>query len=222
MKINTTITILGVALAIVAGMFTANVSGLLGAKSTESGAQAAAMFTGHVETVVRDADGNIKEYRQSDNVITNTGENCALRLLFQLNPTGSGTGVCTGALSTPWHVIAIGSGTTAANNTQVALVAEHTGDLARGVATTKTWFNSTSPSGTNAARIQMERTFTLSSGGPQTVAESGLFNSTTNDSTDSMFARQAFGAITLNNGDSLTVRWTVNVGGTGTISAQTG
>jgi hypothetical protein len=222
MKINTTITILGVALVIVAGTFTANISGLLGAKSTENGAQAAAMFTGHVETVVRDADGNIKEYRQSDNIITNTGENCALRLLFQLNPTGAGTGVCTGALSVPWHVIAIGSSTTAANNTQVALVAEHTGSLARGVATTKTWTNNTSPSAVSAASIQMERTFTLASGGPLTVAESGLFNSTVNDATDSMFARQAFGAITLNNGDSLTVRWTVNVGGTATITGQTG
>lgn len=66
MKNNTSIAILGLALAIVGGMFAANASGLIGFESTGSKAQAGAYMTGHVETILRDADGNIKEYRQSE------------------------------------------------------------------------------------------------------------------------------------------------------------
>jgi hypothetical protein len=111
MKNNTSIAILGIALAIVGGMFAANASGLIGFKSTDNKAQAGAYMTGHVETILRDADGNIKEYRQSDNLISNTGENCTLRLLFGTTQgSGTGTNVCTGALTSPWHVIALGTG----------------------------------------------------------------------------------------------------------------
>ena len=37
---------------------------------------------GHVELILRDADGAIKEYRQFDNVVTNVGDSCASELLF--------------------------------------------------------------------------------------------------------------------------------------------
>lgn len=222
MKINSTTAILGVALAVVAGLFSASVSGILGTNSSDNTSTAGMPFTGHVETIVRDVDGNIKEYRQSDNVITNKGENCALRLLFQLNPTALGTGVCVGALSRPWDVIAVGSGgATAANNTQGALSTELAASgFTRAEATTKTWSNNTGVSGTAAASITMEKTFT-NTGGSQAVSESGLFNSTTDDANDAMFARQTFTAITVNTNDSLTVRWTINVGGTGTFNPQT-
>jgi len=173
-------------------------------------------MTGHVETILRDADGNIKEYRQSDNLISNTGENCTLRLLFGTTQgSGLGTTVCTGALTSPWHVIALGTGgATAVNGTQVGLVTE-TGasGLGRATATTKTWTNSTASASTGYAQIVMAKTFTNNSGGTVTVSESGLFNSTT-ISGSGMFARQTFSGIAVNNNDSLTVQWTVNVGGT--------
>src|SRR5574338_629813 len=218
MKNNTSIAILGIALAIVGGMFAANASGLIGFKSTDSKAQAGAYMTGHVETILRDADGNIKEYRQSDNLITNTGENCVLRLLFQQGGAslgaGSGTTVCTGALTSPWHVIALGTGSTAVNGTQVGLATETSATgLGRAIATTKTWSNSTASTSTGSAAITMSKTFTNTSGGTVTVSESGLFNSTS-ISGSGMFARQTFSGIAVNNNDSLTVQWTVNVGGT--------
>lgn len=216
MKSNTSIAILGLALAIVGGMFAANASGLIGFKSADSNAQAGAYMTGHVETILRNADGSIKEYRQSDNLISNTGENCTLRLLFGgTQGSGTGTTVCTGALTSPWHFIALGTGgATAVNGTQVALTTETSATgLARSVATTKTFTNSTASTSTGSAQIVMERTFTNTSGGTVTVSESGLFNSTTSGATG-MFARQTFSGIAVNNNDSLTVRWTVNVGGT--------
>jgi hypothetical protein len=222
MRLNSTVTVLGIALAITAGLLTANISGLMDSAST-SKAEKSVLFSGHVETILRDADGNVKAYRQSDNAITNTGENCALRLLFQLNTGAAGTTVCTGALSSPWHVIGIGTGTIAGNNTQVALVSETAATgMGRGVATTKTWTNSTTTEGSPAARILMSKQFTNNSGGSIVIAESGLFNSTTDNSADSMFARQSFTGITVNVGDSLTVQWTINVGGTGYFVGQSG
>lgn len=220
MKSNTSIAILGLALAIVGGMFAANASGLIGFKSADNKMQTGAYMTGHVETILRDVDGNIKEYRQSDNLITNNGENCVLKLLFQDDGSGAGlgsgtgTGRCTGSLNSPWHVIALGTSSTAVNGTDYVLGAETSASgLGRAVATTKTYTNSTAQSSTGSAQIVMARTFTNTSGGTVSIAESGLFNSTT-IAGSGMFARQTFSSIAVNNNDSLTVQWTVNVGGT--------
>jgi len=220
MKNNTSIAILGIALAIVGGMFAANVSGLIGFQSTDSKMQTGAYMTGHVETILRDVDGNIKEYRQSDNLITNNGENCVLKLLFQDDGSGAGlgsgtgTGRCTGQLNSPWHVIALGTSSTAVNGTDYVLGSETSASgLGRAVATTKTWTNSTAQSSTGSSQIVMARTFTNTSGGTVSIAESGLFNSTT-IAGSGMFARQTFSSIAVNNNDSLTVQWTINVGGT--------
>ncbi|HXG74546.1 MAG TPA: hypothetical protein VNK44_06995 [Candidatus Nitrosotenuis sp.] len=184
-------------------------------------------MTGHVETILKDSNGDIIGYRQSDNVITNGGENCVVKLLFQDDGAGAGLGsatgtnVCTGSLNQPWHYIAIGTGSTAANGTDARLAAE-TGaaGLGRGIATTKTYSNSTGTSATTSASITLEKTFTNNSGGTITITESGLFNETSDSNTDSMFARQTFSGIAVNNGDSLTVRWTINIGGTQFALAQ--
>ncbi|MEO9309575.1 MAG: hypothetical protein ABI337_04705 [Nitrososphaera sp.] len=225
MKVNNPALVLGVALAIVAGLLTANVSGLIGQKAVYS-IKTGAYMTGHVETILRDPNGNIIGYRQSDNVITNGGENCVVKLLFQDDGSGAGLGsgtgtnVCTGSLNQPWHYIAIGTGTTQANGTNTRLVAETAAaGLGRGVATTKTYNNSTGTSATSSASITLEKTFTNNSGGSITITESGLFNGTSIN-TDSMFARQTFSGIAINNGDSLTVRWTINIGGTQFALAQ--
>lgn len=212
---------LGVALVVVAGLFTANVSGLMSVKATPvaNTLGTGAYMTGHVTTILTDADGNVKQYRQSDNVITNNGENCVAKLLFQDNGatnglgTGTGTNVCIGSLDDPWDIIAVGTGTGKANGTDIALGNELTGSgFAAGKATTKTWSNSTGFAGNSQVSVVLARTFT-NSGSSTQIAESGLLNSTTSN-TNSLFARQNFTAITVGNGDSLTVQWTVNIGGT--------
>jgi hypothetical protein len=84
------------------------------------------------------------------------------------------------------------------------------------------WDNSTTATSSEAASVVMSSTFTNNNGVGNTainVNESGLFNMTDGDiNNDAMFARQVFSTITLNPGDSLTVQWTINVGGTGTIT----
>ena len=51
------------------------------------------MFMGHVELILRDSDGMIKEYKQFDNVVTNVGDSCASELLFG----DTGVTTCAGA-----------------------------------------------------------------------------------------------------------------------------
>lgn len=208
---------LGVALVIVAGMFTANVSGLMSinaAPIAKTMGATGAYMSGHVTTVLTDSEGNVKEYRQTDNIIVNNGENCVSKSLFQAGAgSGTGTTVCTGALTNPFDVIAVGTGTTKANGTDTTLVTELTGSgFASGVATTKTWTNSSGTAGNTAASIILAKTFT-NTGSSVQVAESGLFNDTA-AATNGLFARQNFTAITVGNGDSLTVQWTINIGGT--------
>lgn len=223
MKMNTTTLVLGVALAVVAGLFSSTIFGFVGTKTdAQTNPVTAALMTGHVETIVTDAMGNVKEYRQSDNLIVNNGENCVSKLLFTADAGGSTTtGVCTGALTQGFTVIAIGNNTSPAGNTNSTLGAEHTtaagapSGLLRKTATTITLTNSTAATGISQATALLEATFT-NNGGSNVVSESGLFNST-DLNTDGMFARQSFTGVSLNSGDSLTVRWTVNIGGTSTI-----
>lgn len=225
MKTSKTTIILGVALMVVAGFFTATVTGLFNVQATQiakSGTTAGAYMSGHVTTILTDSEGNVKQYRQSDNVITNNGENCVSKLLFQDDGTAAGlgsatgTGVCVGSLNSPWTVIAIGTGTGKANGTDTSLGNELSGSgLSSGRATmlwTSPGQNSTGSAGDSQAKVQLSKTFT-NTGTSVQVSESGLFNDTTT-STNSLFARQNFTAIGLGNGDSLTVQWTISIGGT--------
>ncbi len=224
MKLGTTTLVLGVALAVVAGLFSSTIFGLVGTKTdAQTSASTSAMINGHVTTIVSDAAGNIKEYRQSDNLIVNQGENCVLNMLFGPlggDSVGAGTNTCAGEINEGFRFIAIGNGTSAAGNLNATLGTEYTtansaSGMARKEGTTITFTNSTAATGISQATALIEATFT-NAGSTNTVEESGLFNGTLS-STDGLFARQQFDTISLNNGDSLTVRWTVNIGGTGTI-----
>lgn len=224
MRPNTTTLILSASLIVVAGMFVASLTGLISHETKVNTLGGNALFTGHVETIVRDADGNIKEYRQSDNVVTNTGETCAARYLFNRENIGgtvsNATAICRGALTGSFTVIGLGSGgATAANGTQRSLTSEFVGisGLTRSDITSKTvtFTNATNPGQAEdtGAKVEIQGTFTNNSGSSQSVSESGLFNSTSG-ATSGMFARQTFSTINVGNGDSLTVKWTINIGAT--------
>jgi hypothetical protein len=216
--------VLGVSLAVVAGLFSATIFGVGPIKNTiQTAPDASALFTGHVTLTATDPSGNIKAYRQTDNLVVNQGENCALKLLFQESPGAAGNTVCTGINSKGYKIIAIGNSTNAVASDHYILPGRHlaadnsthkaiTG-LAAKQATTTTWTNSTtSGTGTTASVVQ-SATFTNTAATAQTVSESGLFNST-NDDSNTMFARQTFTTISLNPNDALTVQWTVTLGGT--------
>ena len=192
------------------------------------------MMTGHLEIEARNADGELFAYRQTDNEVVDDGEQCILKMLFASTGgittndagtnfgrggyTSSGTGACTGILTGTWHVIGIGTTATAANDVNVKLGNETSGILAnytdgvegleRGVATSKVWTNGT---GSTETKIVMSKTFTNLSGVTHTIAESGLFNSTT-VAGSGMLAHKAFTGVALATSDSITITWTFIVG----------
>lgn len=224
MNRHTTYALFGVTFALVAGMMIggntlfAQPSGLVAQDTTPT--RDGMNISGHVTTIAADANGNIKAYRQTDNVVVNTGKDCVTKLLF--GGSGSrgsltGTNTCKGTNSAPWTAIAVGnrSGTITvgtANYTLTSEPASNSNGLNRQLGTT----SFTNATGTASSITTIQTTFGpltgLSSGGTQ-ITESGLFNSTTvKDTAATMFAHQAISSIALNNGDSLTIKWTINVG----------
>ena len=136
---------------------------------------------------------------------------------------------CSGVLTGAWDVIAIGTSGVSTSficdvtgdnvfDETCADAAHHdvlttmgteltSADLARDVATTKTWTNGT---GTTDTTIVLKKTFTAT-GVTAAVKESGLFNSTT-VAGSGMLAHKTFANVALAAGDSITVQWTFTVG----------
>ena len=216
MKSQTTFIALVAALAVTSGGLGLSLTGVFEQNDiTVSSNTANGLMMGHLTIEAHDESGELIAYRQSDNEVVDDGEQCILRLLFQDNGAagqglGTGTSSCAGQLNGAWDTIAIGTGTTSAADTQVLLVNETStsNELQRADATTKTWTNGT---GATTTKIVMSKTFTNDSPRAHTIAESGLFNSTTNDA-NGMLARQTFTGVALSNGDSITITWTFTVG----------
>ncbi len=227
MNRNTTYALFGVTFALVASsmvgsnLLSTQSYGLVAQDTTPS--SDGMKITGHVTTIATDADGHIKAYRQSDNLVVDVGKNCVTRLLFG-GGIGTGRGLsvgtndCVGGLNAPWTVIAVGNRTAAPTiaGTDHLLASEPNGTnngLNRQLSTSLSWTNSTGAGGTSSSTV-IQTTFGPISGlraaGTQ-VTESGLFNSTT-IAASGMFAHQAITSLALNNGDSITIKWTINVG----------
>lgn len=219
MKANTTTLILGVSLAVVAGLFGTTIFGVGLQNTALTSTSATGVITGHVTTTLTDSAGNIKEYRQSDNLIVNQGENCVTKMLFGASGgSTTGTGVCTGQNTDGFRYIQIGNSSQTVQSSDYKLGGPYNAtsgvpSLVPKVATVTLTNSTGSGAGTTAIAV-LATTFTSTQSAAQTVSESALFNSTT-DTSNAMFARQTFTGITMNNGDSLTVQWTINVGGTG-------
>lgn len=160
---------------------------------------------GHIIITVTDDEGNIKNYMQTDNIITHDGKECVGELLF--NPATNG---CPDS-ATVFDDIVLSSGSFANDATTAALTdAGFTGQLAGTLAP----FSSTSvienngASGTNVgARIDIAHTFSYT-GSAQTVVSAALMNDA-----NAIFAIKNFpSSVDLNNGDDLTVTWQITLG----------
>ena len=164
--------------------------------------QAGAPIMGHITLTATDSSGHIKQYVQTDNIVTSQGQDCANKSLF-----GTTLTACPASPGT-YTVIAIGTGSTAAAKTDTKLVTELSGSgLTRAAGTA----NVTAATGGAGSQVSVIKTFT-NTGSSQTVQEAGLFNDTTT-TTDSLFARQVISpSITLNTNDALTVKWTITLG----------
>ena len=224
MNPKSTIIVLVAALAVLSGAMGMSMTGVFsdqGIMTASTGNVATGMLIGHVAIEGRHADGELFAYRQLDNAVVDDGEQCILKMLFSNATSGAGRGAtataglgaCTGALTSAWDVIAIGTctdcqggGADAPVDTDVVLKTESTANGGqRGFMESKIWTNGTFP------QVVMSKTFTATVGNIGAVTESGLFNSTTANK-NGMLARNTFSAVTINTGDSITITWTFNVG----------
>lgn len=160
-------------------------------------------FVGHLVLVQKDTDGNIKAYRQTDNIITNVGKACAAMEIFgqgTSNTTGSQQTMCGGGGANSGLFNYVGLGTSSTS--------EAAGDTALGAATGSrgqdTGVGLINGTGPTYAIIQ-PASFT---GISATIAESGLFDASTGGH---MFARKTFTGIPLTSSDTLTVTWRVSL-----------
>lgn len=164
---------------------------------------------GHVTLIVTDKQGNIKDYRQGDNTVIQTSKSCTAKILF-----GGSSTLCASPGTATWTTIGIGSGgspPTQPTDAVKRLVTEYSSfglDRASATGTSSTLTDASSGVG---AKSVIQGTFTNSDTGAHSVNEAGLFNGTATASSG-MFAAQTFTAISLNQNDALTVKWTITVG----------
>lgn len=188
---------------------------------------------GHVEYILRDADGNIKSYTQADNMVVNRGDDCSIAYMFQPNSYTGGGDVCTNANPAGFQFIGIGNGTITVDAADTTLldggattVADTTND---GLMAVK-WDNNTvatASSNGGTVVIATETPFTFATGGAgftntTTVTAAGLFDHSCNGQTAggictsntgvmNMFSAQSI-SVAVSDGDSLSVTWTITVG----------
>ena len=157
---------------------------------------------GHVTYTVYDENGSIKSYSQSDNTITNSGENCVAEYLF------GGDFGCTETAGAAFDTILLGTGTptaTTAHGTSTGVVTPSVtqADLAVGVSQASS--GAPPGAGASSAIAVVETTFT---GNTATFTEAALMAGSTGD----ILAYQNMADAVVTTGDSLKVTWTVTIG----------
>ena len=184
------------ALALVLGLVTAVPASTVTTYSTGMG------MMGHAEVVLKDKDGNIKGYQQSDNVVVLNGQDCAADLIF-----GVVTALCDSTADF-FTFIAVGDDSATATDVDTELGNELNGLTRTGLLTEDT-IAIGGPGGTGAMKT-IVGTFTLQ--GDATIAEVGLFDSGTSDFPD-MFSHIILGtAISAGDGDTITITYKITVG----------
>ena len=168
----------------------------------------AGKFLGHVTMVAQDPSGNIKAYRQMDNVVTNIGRTCTGAALF-------GTATTTGSPGCyprgNFQYIGIGSNSQTETTTDQSLYGYIAGSAPQTRAIYTLTNSTDSPTTVGGVAVQTT-SFLFSSS--QTVGEADIQDSAgTSTSLEHAFARKAINpTISVNSGDTLTVTWTITTG----------
>ncbi|MBI1827902.1 MAG: hypothetical protein HY222_07875 [Thaumarchaeota archaeon] len=207
MNRNSTIALLGIAIVASVGMM--GVNGFLAMPSTETAstntvANGGENMLGHITVVAKDSQGNVKSYRQMDNVVSFVGRTCTAAALFG-QPTTAGTNNCNPGT---FKYIGIGSVSTVE-------LSSDTGLNAPTFVTTRTGADSITNSTNGAGAVTTQSaSFTMGSGSTTQVGEADLADaSSTSNGAVHMFAHKSIvPVINTVSGDTLTVTWTVTTG----------
>jgi len=182
---------------------------------------------GHVTYELRGADGNIKHYSQSDNVIVDVGTDCAATAIFD---TTDAAGICTLGGGTGFSFIAIGNSTNTfplASVDDTALdisgdcsggfeTADCTGDETNRLDGAVSITAANSPGADTTVSI-VSPAFTFNTLGPAgtVITQSGLFDSAVGGSNNMFSVRDIPGqggtGLTVTNADTLSVTWTITL-----------
>ena len=144
-------------------------------------------LSGHVNIVLRDASGQVKDEREIRNLIVNVGLGYIASRMASASK---------GVMS---HM-ALGAGTTAAAAGQTDLVT---------ILGSREGLDSTSISGTSNEKVVYVSSFEAGDG-TGAVTEAGVFNSGTAGSGD-MLCRTTFGVVNKAADDTMTVTWTITL-----------
>ena len=170
---------------------------------TASGYSENLAIVGHVELKLIDNEsGQIKAYRQSDNVVVNDGLETILDLTFGNTISGDRNGVVESIVD----FLALGN--------QVAPTASAVGDTGLQAEVALCARVALSDSASAGQQVVITGTFDASvdTDCAVTVTELGLFTESASGGADQLFARQAsFTSIVLTTSDSLQVTWTVGM-----------
>jgi len=168
--------------------------------------QSSARMLGHVTLTAYDENGNIKAYRQTDNVITNQLDDCFAKLAFA---GVSGTACTGGASASMFSKMAIGAkASPVTSEDQIALGLYITSPGS------STGFDSavlTPATGTGGSSLLITSTFRPGVVTP--VTEAAIQSTSLTDGTALEAATQGFTTINLGASDTLTIAWTINIDG---------
>jgi len=162
------------------------------------------MAIGHLELILKDADGNIKQYQQTDNVVVIEGLNTMADLTFldinlNINNTDSQFGLIgIGDFGSPAGIFDAGLGNPIVGCKKISAT-----------------ILGTSASDSSGAIITLNATFFGSDGCTGTIREAVIANSQTSGE---IFTHTAFPpGITLTANDELDITWDIELGGIGFI-----
>lgn len=155
--------------------------------------KSAAGMMGHVTLTAVNEDGEIIAYRQTDNTVINSGDNCLLEDSFGVATPCSNT-------SGAFNYVQIGTGSATKLETSTALVSAHTARLGTATLTSLATGNSGA-----AAKVTAQFTDV-----GQIIHEAALRNGL---GTGDVLALQNFSPINLGANDDLTIEWTVTIDG---------
>jgi len=164
-------------------------------KDSPNALKSGALLLGHLTLTAYDENGNVIAYQQTDNTVTNKGDECIAEAIF--TQTG-GTSTC--ANENEFNTIHIGTATAAFTEASTGLGAYHaqTGPASVDV---------NLATGTGGSATLLTANFIDVSG---TIAEASIQQL---DTTSDALALQSFPGIPLGANDDLTIQWTVTIDG---------
>jgi len=236
MKRNTSLALIGVLVVGIAGFISLDAFSATSfvTMKAASDIHETGQMIGHVTYELRGADGNIKHYSQSDNVIVDVGTDCAATAIFDITDA---SGICALGADNGFSFIAIGNST---NPLPLASLDDTALDISDGGVTnfdddnfpnagdeiarndgTVGITKADSANGLDTTVSIVSQTFEFGAAGLQlgpagtVITQSGLFDSAAGGS-DNMFSvrdipGQGGTGLAVTNADTLSVTWTITL-----------